>query len=127
LKSRTEVEELLADHDLDDHAVAAEAMRQVAPDLEKLDRMLSNLELRRDRALRNIEDLRAGQANGVRETSDRLSTTIFWRYPIPTSEQAKPWRANARSRPTAAMRAARLVRARELANGRPAKTPSATA
>jgi hypothetical protein len=61
LKSRTEVEELLADHDLDDHAVAAEAMRQVAPDLEKL-----------DRALRNIEDLRAGQANGVREASDRL-------------------------------------------------------
>jgi hypothetical protein len=39
LACRTEVEELLADHDLDDRAVAAEALRQVAPDLEKLDRI----------------------------------------------------------------------------------------
>jgi hypothetical protein len=71
-KTKTEVEELLADHDLDDHSVAAEALRQVAPDLERLDRMLTNLEVRRDRALQNIEDLRAGLAKRVRQASDRV-------------------------------------------------------
>jgi hypothetical protein len=71
-KTRIEVEELLAAHDLDDHSVAAEALRQVAPDLERLDRMLTNLELHRDRALQNIEDLRAGLAKHVRRASDRV-------------------------------------------------------
>jgi hypothetical protein len=71
-RTRIEVQELLAAHDLDDHSVAAEALRQVAPDLERLDRMLTNLEVRRDRALQNIEDLRAGLAKRVRQASDRV-------------------------------------------------------
>jgi hypothetical protein len=71
-KTRIEVQELLAAHDLDDHSVAAEALRQVAPDLERLDRRLTNLELGRDRALQNIADLRAGLAKRVRRASDRV-------------------------------------------------------
>jgi hypothetical protein len=71
-KTRIEVEELLAAYDLDDHSVAAEALRQVAPELERLDRMLTNREVRRDRALQNIEDLRAGLAKRVRQASDRV-------------------------------------------------------
>jgi hypothetical protein len=71
-KTRIEVKELLAAHELDDHSVAAEAIRQVAPDLERFDRMLTNLEVRRDRALQNIEDLRAGLAKRVRQASNRV-------------------------------------------------------
>jgi hypothetical protein len=71
-KTRIEVEELLAAHDLDDQSVAAEALRQVAPELERLDRMLTNYEVRRDRALQNIQDLRAGLAKRVRQASDRV-------------------------------------------------------
>jgi hypothetical protein len=71
-KTRIEVEELLATHDLDDQSVAAEAIRQVAPELERFDGMLTKLELRRDRALQNIEDLRAGLAKRVRQASDRV-------------------------------------------------------
>jgi hypothetical protein len=71
-KTRIKVEELLAAHELGDHSVAAEALRQVAPELERLDRMLTNCEVRRDRALQNIEDLRAGLAKRIRQASDRV-------------------------------------------------------
>jgi hypothetical protein len=69
--AKQQVAEILKRFHLDETAIEAEAIRSVATDLELLDRMLTSLEARRNRALRSILDYRANFAEKVREVSDR--------------------------------------------------------
>ena len=69
--ARTEVAEILGEFKLDESAIEAEAIRISSASLEDIDRMLAVAELRRSRALRNIEDCRASFAKTIRTVSDR--------------------------------------------------------
>jgi hypothetical protein len=71
-QSRDEVTEKLREFHLDDFAIEAEAIRISASDLELLDRMLTALEVRRDKVLRSIRDYRYSFAKQLRQASDRL-------------------------------------------------------
>jgi hypothetical protein len=64
--------EKFAYFDLDEHAVEAEAMRIMAPDLEKFDRMLASLEWRLDKALRSFAEFRAVLGRDLRATAERV-------------------------------------------------------
>jgi hypothetical protein len=69
-EAKKEVSQLLAEYHLD--AIEAEAIRSRSGELEVLDRMLTSLETRRNRALRCIEDYQDRFAKQVREVSDRV-------------------------------------------------------
>jgi hypothetical protein len=69
---KDEVTEKLREFHLDDFAIEAEAIRISACDLERLDRMVTSLEVRRDKVLRSIAEYRYSFAKQLRETSDRL-------------------------------------------------------
>jgi hypothetical protein len=71
-KARKEILQLLAEFRLDEFAIEAEAIRCVLSELEVLDRMLTLLESRRNKALRSIADYRDGFAKQVREVSNRV-------------------------------------------------------
>jgi hypothetical protein len=62
----------LAYFGLDEHAIEAEAMRIMAPDLERLDRVLTSLEWRLDKALRSFAEFRGVLAPYLRETAERV-------------------------------------------------------
>jgi hypothetical protein len=69
---KDQVTEKLREFHLDDFAIEAEAIRISASDLEPLDRMLTSLEVRRDKVLRSIAEYRFTLAKQLRQTSDRL-------------------------------------------------------
>jgi hypothetical protein len=69
---KKEVAKFLQKNQLDEHAISAEAFRQASSDLERIDRLLTLAETRRDRALRNISDYRFSFAQRVRESSERV-------------------------------------------------------
>jgi len=71
-EARKEVSELLAEFHLDEFAIEAEAIRSVFSELEVLDKMLTLLETRRNKALRAIADYRNDFAKQVREVSNRV-------------------------------------------------------
>jgi hypothetical protein len=71
-EARKEVLELLAEFRLDEFAIEAEAIRSVFSELEVLDKMLTLLESRRNKALRSIADYRNDFAKQVREISNRV-------------------------------------------------------
>ena len=71
-EARKEVLQLLAEFRLDEFAIEAEAIRSVFSELEVLDRMLTLLESRRNKALRSIADYRNDFAKHVREVSNRV-------------------------------------------------------
>ena len=71
-EARKEVLQLLAEFGLDEFAIEAEAIRSVFSELEVLDKMLTLLESRRNKALRSIADYRDGLAKQLREVSNRV-------------------------------------------------------
>ena len=71
-RGQEEVLELLAEFHLDEFAIEAEAIRSVFSQLEVLDKMLTLLESRRNKALRSIADYRNDFAKQVREVSNRV-------------------------------------------------------
>jgi len=71
-KAKKEVSELLAEFHLDETAIEAEAIRSRSSELEVLDRMLTSLESRRNKALRCIADYQDRFAQQLREVSDRV-------------------------------------------------------
>ena len=70
--ARKEVLELLDKFHLDESAIEAEAIRNEFSELEMLDRMLTILELRLNKALRSIADYRNSFAIQVQEVSNRV-------------------------------------------------------
>jgi hypothetical protein len=70
--AKAEVSQLLAAYHLDESAIEAQAIRSLASELEVLDRMLTSLESRRNRAFRCIADYQDRFAKQVRAVSDRV-------------------------------------------------------
>jgi hypothetical protein len=71
-EAQKQVLETLNRFELDETAIEAEAIRKSSADLELLDRMLSSLESRRNKALGCIAEYRASLAHQLRESADRI-------------------------------------------------------
>jgi hypothetical protein len=70
--AKKRVSELLSRVELDESAVEAEAIRKSSSDLELLDRMLTSLESRRNKALGCVAEYRASLAHQLRENAERI-------------------------------------------------------
>jgi len=64
--------ETLSRFNLDESAIEAEAIRKSSADLELLDRMLTSLESRRNKALGCIAEYRASLAHQLQENAERI-------------------------------------------------------
>ena len=71
-EAKKQVSETLSRFDLDESAIEAEAIRRSSSDLELLDRMLTSLETRRNKAFGCVAEYRASLAHQPRESSDRI-------------------------------------------------------
>jgi hypothetical protein len=71
-KARIKVSNQLRKFGLDESAIEAGAFRMSCADLERVDRMLTLAESRRDRALRFIADYRQSLALQLRHSVDRV-------------------------------------------------------
>jgi hypothetical protein len=70
--AQARVAKLLRKFQMDESAIEAQAFRLCADDLERLDRMLTLAEARRDKALRCLAEYRQIFAKQVRESTDRI-------------------------------------------------------
>jgi len=66
------VSDILNRFQLDESAIEAEAIRRSSADLELIDRMLTSLESRRNKALGCVAEYRASLAQQLRESADRI-------------------------------------------------------
>jgi len=88
-ESKKEVSELLSRFELDESAIEAEAIRKSSSELELLERMLTSLESRRDKALGCVAEYRASLAHQLRESADRiLDGKDVLRLEHPSSERS---------------------------------------
>ena len=71
-EAHKQVLETLSRFELDETAIEAEAIRKSSADLELLDRMLSSLESRRDKALGCVTEYRATLAHQLRQSAERI-------------------------------------------------------
>ena len=71
-KAKAEVMKLLQTHGLDESAIAAEAFRLRAKDIESCNRMEAFAEARREKALRVIGKVQKKLAARLRQSSDRM-------------------------------------------------------
>jgi hypothetical protein len=71
-EAKKQVSEILSRFDLDESAIEAEAIRKSSPELELLDRMLTSLESRRNKALGCVAEYRASLAHQLRESAERI-------------------------------------------------------
>src|SRR5215475_9686508 len=71
-EAQKQVSETLTRFDLDESAIEAEAIRRSSSELELLDRMLTSLESRRNKALGCVAEYRASLAHQLRESADRI-------------------------------------------------------
>jgi hypothetical protein len=71
-EAKKQVSEILAGFDLDESAIEAEAIRRSSSDLELLDRMLTSLESRRNKALGCVAEYRTSLAHQLRQSADRI-------------------------------------------------------
>jgi hypothetical protein len=69
---KKKVAEILNQFGLDGSSIEAEAIRRSSQDLELLDRMLTSLESRRNRALGCIAEYRDSLSRRLRESADRI-------------------------------------------------------
>jgi hypothetical protein len=71
-EAKKQVLEIFGRFDLDGSAIEAEAIRKSSADLELLDRMLTSLESRRNKALGCVAEYRASLGHQLREGADRI-------------------------------------------------------
>ena len=71
-EAKKQVSEILSQIKLDEFAIEAQAIRSSSADLELLDRLLTSLESRRDKALGCVAEYRASLAHQLRESADRF-------------------------------------------------------
>src|SRR5262245_10930042 len=71
-EAKKQVTEILSRFELDESAIEAEAIRSLSSDLELLDRMLTSLESRRNKALGCVAEYRASLGQQLRESADRI-------------------------------------------------------
>ena len=70
--AKTQIFEMLGENKLDEYAIETEAMRIVAPDLERYDRLLASLESRLNKALRLLADYRSGFGRDLHAAVQRV-------------------------------------------------------
>jgi hypothetical protein len=70
--AQARVAKLLRKFQMDEGAIEAEAFRLQGEDLERLDRILTALESRRDKVLRCIADYRQSLAKQIKQSTDRI-------------------------------------------------------
>src|SRR6266480_5724514 len=71
-EAKKRVSELLSRVKLDESAIEAEAIRRSSSDLDLLDRMLTSLESRRNKALGCVAEYRTSLAQQLRDSADRI-------------------------------------------------------
>ena len=71
-KAKTQVATLLRKFGLDEGAIEAEAFRLCSEDVERLDRMLTISEIRREKALRCIVDYRQIFSKQLQQAANRI-------------------------------------------------------
>ncbi len=71
-EAKKQVSEILSGFELDESAIEAEAIRRSSSDLELLDRMLTSLESRRNKALGCVAEYRTSLAQQLRDSADRI-------------------------------------------------------
>ena len=71
-EAKNQVKELLDQFGLDESAIEAEAIRRLSEDLESLDRLLTSLESRRNKALLCVGEYREWFARRLRESADKI-------------------------------------------------------
>jgi hypothetical protein len=71
-EAKKQVSETFRRFDLDESAIEGEAIRRSSSDLELLDRILTSLESRRNKALACVAEYRASLAHQLRESADRI-------------------------------------------------------
>lgn len=71
-EAKNQVKELLDQFGLDESAIEAEAIRRSTQDLESLDRLLTSLESRRNKALLCVGEYREWFARRLRENADKI-------------------------------------------------------
>jgi hypothetical protein len=71
-EAKKQVSEILSRFNLDESAIEAEAIRRSSADLELLDRTLTSLESRRNKALGCVAEYRASLAHQLRQSADRI-------------------------------------------------------
>jgi hypothetical protein len=71
-EAKKQVSETLSRFDLDESAIEAEAIRRSSSELELLDRMLTSLESRRNKALGCVAEYRASLAQQLRDSAERI-------------------------------------------------------
>ena len=69
---KKQIADLLREFDLDESAIEAEAIRQSADDLERIDRLMASAEARRDKALVCVAQYRGDFGALLHDSSDRL-------------------------------------------------------
>jgi hypothetical protein len=85
---KKQVSEILSRFDLDESAIEAEAIRKSSAELELLDRMVSSLESRRNKALGCVAEYRASVAHQLRESADRI---IDGKGALPLEHASSKW------------------------------------
>ena len=71
-KAKTQVAKLLRAFQMDEGAIEAEAFRLCCEDLDRMDRMMTSAELRRDRALRCVAEYRHTLAKQLQQSTERI-------------------------------------------------------
>jgi hypothetical protein len=71
-EAQTRVAKLLRTFQMDEAAIEAEAFRLCSEDVERLDRILTGLEFRRDKALRSIAEYRQILSKQLQHAADRI-------------------------------------------------------
>lgn len=71
---KKQIADLLREFELDESAIEAEALRQSADDLERMDRLMASAEARRDKALVCVVQYRGDFGALLRDSSNRLIT-----------------------------------------------------
>jgi hypothetical protein len=71
-KDQAEVAKMLAQFNLDENNIEAEAWRRASADLDLIERQLTSLETRRDKALVNLANFRDGLAQRLKQKVKRI-------------------------------------------------------
>jgi len=87
---KSKVAGLLREFELDETAIEAEAIKTSAAVLERIDRLLASAEVRRDKALLCIAQIRGNLGDRLRETSDRVIDGKVLQLESGDNEEQKP-------------------------------------
>ena len=101
-EAQTRAAELLGQFQMDEGALEAEAFRSCSEDVERLDRMLTALEFRRDKALRSVTDYQQSLSKQLQQAASNprkrrgAASRLAIRLTMASERQIEANRRNAR-------------------------------